>query len=207
MYASGLLVGNSRIADLGQVGLRESEHFTFFDGGRVMLVLSRKENESIEFPSLGVVIRVFGMTRRRVQLGIEAPVSLRVTRGEQGADDCSPESVDSIAQRVIGEEFNRLESELAAVAELAEAKDRALATQVVTDAIERMSRIKRMVRASLRQQDSPAAPQAPVADEQISYDFESAKRDLWDTSQQDSTLVRQNRAGYAVSARRRTCVG
>ena len=50
-----------------------------------MLVLSRKENETVEFPALGVVIRVFGLTRKRVQLGIDAPVSLKVTRGETTA--------------------------------------------------------------------------------------------------------------------------
>ena len=67
-----------------------------------MLVLSRKENETVEFPGLGVVIRVFGLTRRRVQLGIDAPISLKIIRGERRQEESGSASVDSIAEHVIG---------------------------------------------------------------------------------------------------------
>ena len=118
-----------------------------------MLVLSRKENESIEFPALGVVIRVFGLTRRRVQLGIEAPISLQVTRSEKlSSSPAASESVDSIAEYVMGEEFSRLQSEVSALAELSAAGEASEARAVAGDALNRITRLRRTVSAALRRQ-------------------------------------------------------
>ena len=47
-----------------------------------MLVLSRKQNESIVLPDLGVTIRVIGVTGGRVRLGVEAPREVAVVRRE-----------------------------------------------------------------------------------------------------------------------------
>lgn len=161
-----------------------------------MLVLSRKENETIEFPALGVVIRVFGLTRKRVQLGIEAPSSLKVIRGEKtsAADSASPPAalVDSIAEHVIGEQFGRLESELAALAELTTTKDQSLARQIAADAAERMLRIRRTVAASLRQHE------AAVRDE---LQQSPAQGSEWSCAKDQATAsscVRQPPVGYAV---------
>lgn len=49
---------------------------------RGMLVLSRKQGESIEFPELNVVIRVMQLKKSKVQLGIEAPRTIKVDRSE-----------------------------------------------------------------------------------------------------------------------------
>ena len=161
-----------------------------------MLVLSRKENETIEFPALGVVIRVFGMTRMRVQLGIEAPASLKVIRGEKtsAADAALPPaaSVDSIAEHVIGEQFGRLESELAALAELTTTNDQPLARQIAADAAERMLRIRRTVAASLRRHEAAVTDelqQAPATESQWSCAEDRATA---------SPCVRQSPAEYAV---------
>lgn len=158
-----------------------------------MLVLSRKENETIEFPALGVVIRVFGLTRKRAQLGIEAPISLKVVRGEMSdsAGSVSTESVDSVAEHVIGEEFGRLESELAALAELASAKELPIARQVAADAAERLSRIQRTVAASLRRHEATILenpPRATPAKVEWSCDGDRAA----------AACVRQSPASYAV---------
>lgn len=161
-----------------------------------MLVLSRKENETIEFPALGVVIRVFGLTRKRVQLGIEAPVSLKVTRGEKtrAGDSALPpaEAVDSIAEHVIAEQFGRLESELAALAELATTKDLSSARQIAADAAERMLRIQRTVAASLRRHEAAVLDdlqQAPAKGSEWSCAKDRAPA---------SPCVRQSPADYAV---------
>ena len=158
-----------------------------------MLVLSRKENETIEFPALGVVIRVFGLTRKRVQLGIDAPISLKVTRGEMSgvAGSSSTETVDSVAEHVIGEQFGRLESELAALAELASAKDLPVARQVAADAAERIARIQRAMAASLRRSEAAVSDdlrQPPPTDEQWSRKEDSVA----------APCVRQSPADYAV---------
>ncbi len=47
-----------------------------------MLVLSRKTNETIELPELGITIEVTKVKGGTVRLGIKAPESIRILRGE-----------------------------------------------------------------------------------------------------------------------------
>ena len=47
-----------------------------------MLVLSRKTNETIELPELGISIEVTQIKGGSVRLGIKAPESIRILRGE-----------------------------------------------------------------------------------------------------------------------------
>jgi carbon storage regulator CsrA len=47
-----------------------------------MLVLSRRPNEKIVLPSLGISIVVTGVSRKAVRLGIEAPPSVPIVRSE-----------------------------------------------------------------------------------------------------------------------------
>lgn len=159
-----------------------------------MLVLSRKENESIEFPSLGVVIRVFGLTGKRVQLGIDAPISLQVTRGEKsGGERTTAKPVESIAEHVIGKEFKRLESALAAMAELASSEDQPLAQQIAAESITRISRIQRIVKSSISQQAKRMVGES-IDEERLAAPEGSA----WLKSGGQPTCVRQPAAGYAV---------
>lgn len=57
-----------------------------------MLVLSRREKESVIFPKLGIRIEITRLRGKAVSLGIEAPDSVRVLRGEIApADEMSAE--------------------------------------------------------------------------------------------------------------------
>ena len=47
-----------------------------------MLVLSRKANEQIVLPELGIVIEVVSVKGKAVRIGIDAPRDIRVLRGE-----------------------------------------------------------------------------------------------------------------------------
>lgn len=47
-----------------------------------MLVLSRKANETVVFPELGISIEVIRVKGQGVRLGIKAPDSVRILRGE-----------------------------------------------------------------------------------------------------------------------------
>ncbi len=47
-----------------------------------MLVLSRKQEEEIVFPELGISVRVLRTKGNQVRLGIKAPSDVRVLRGE-----------------------------------------------------------------------------------------------------------------------------
>ncbi|MGI9474325.1 MAG: carbon storage regulator [Rubripirellula sp.] len=148
-----------------------------------MLVLSRKQGESIEFPELNVVVRVMQLKKSKVQLGIEAPRTIKVDRSEMvtktGADEStlpdegsqkspveSPCEVDGeagnddaqlFAQRLI-DDLLKLEAEVAAMAELVSSKDRGLARQVAAVSIERLAALRRAVRlAERRGQARPIA--------------------------------------------------
>jgi carbon storage regulator CsrA len=52
-----------------------------------MLVLSRREKESVIFPKLGIRIEITRLRGKAVSLGIEAPDSIRVLRGEIASTD------------------------------------------------------------------------------------------------------------------------
>lgn len=49
-----------------------------------MLVLSRRADESIEFPNLGITVRVLRLSPKQARIGIEAPPEFAVLRGELG---------------------------------------------------------------------------------------------------------------------------
>jgi len=47
-----------------------------------MLVLSRRENEKIVFPTLGITVQVCGINRTTARIGIDAPPSVPILREE-----------------------------------------------------------------------------------------------------------------------------
>lgn len=66
-----------------------------------MLVLSRKQNDTIVFPELGVTIHVIATAPGRVRLGIEAPRNIGVCRRE--LMDHPPRQPDRPVQSLSGE--------------------------------------------------------------------------------------------------------
>ncbi len=59
-----------------------------------MLVLSRKPDEKILLPDLGITVEVIRVSGNRVKLGISAPENIRVLRGEL-VDDFVPIPTES----------------------------------------------------------------------------------------------------------------
>ncbi len=51
-----------------------------------MLILSRKEDQSVVFPNCGIVVHVLSVKGRTIKLGFEAPKEIEVVRGELLAD-------------------------------------------------------------------------------------------------------------------------
>ena len=47
-----------------------------------MLVLSRREDDKIVFPNLGITVEVLRIAGRSVRLGVKAPANVRVLRHE-----------------------------------------------------------------------------------------------------------------------------
>ncbi len=59
-----------------------------------MLILSRRPNETIRFPQLGISISIVSVKGSRVQVGIEAPPEIKILRKELETDaDLAPASV------------------------------------------------------------------------------------------------------------------
>lgn len=56
-------------------------------GAKNMLVLSRREQETVVFPKLGIRIEVTRLRGKSVALGIDAPRDVRVLRGELSSSD------------------------------------------------------------------------------------------------------------------------
>ena len=54
-----------------------------------MLVLSRKENERIVFPQLGITVSILNLTKSQARVGIDAPKEVAILRGELEPDEAS----------------------------------------------------------------------------------------------------------------------
>ena len=55
-----------------------------------MLVLSRKEGQSVELPSLGVRVHIVKTASGQVRLGFDAPPEVDIRRGELVGDSMTP---------------------------------------------------------------------------------------------------------------------
>ena len=68
-----------------------------------MLVLSRRVEDSLVFPDLGITVEVLNMKGKSVRLGVDAPVEIKVLRGEL-FDSCllytSPSPRDATLSRM-----------------------------------------------------------------------------------------------------------
>jgi carbon storage regulator CsrA len=66
-----------------------------------MLVLSRRQNEKIVFPNLGISVQVIRVAGKVVRIGVEAPPNIRVLREElEEADQSTPEVPAPISRRL-----------------------------------------------------------------------------------------------------------
>ena len=80
-----------------------------------MLVLSRKENEKVLFPNLGIAMQILRVGGGKVRLGIEAPDSISVVRHEIASDEQLAEfseRLKSSAKNATHEVRNRLHATL-----------------------------------------------------------------------------------------------
>ena len=131
-----------------------------------MLVLSRKQGESIEFRDLNVRVQVIQLKKSKVQLGIEAPRTIQVDRTEaiarhdenkqavgklnplQVGRNLDPKRVQASQseseQRVL-DELAKLEVEVMTLAELVTSNDPNLARQTALVSLERLNGVRKML--------------------------------------------------------------
>ncbi len=65
-----------------------------------MLVLSRRENDKVVFPKLGITVEVLRIAGRSVRLGVEAPPHVRVLRHELAEHTEHTERIDRLAEEL-----------------------------------------------------------------------------------------------------------
>lgn len=76
-----------------------------------MLVLSRKKNQTVRFPNLGISVEILRLTGNSVRIGIDAPPHVRVLRGELGDDAQAADDPASQQGKTLRHELrNRLNS-------------------------------------------------------------------------------------------------
>jgi carbon storage regulator CsrA len=195
-----------------------------------MLVMSRKQGESIELSELGVVVKVISLKRSKVQLGVDAPPQITVNRSEIAADrkksagDGNGPFPDGLADQHLLEHLAHIEGELAALAELADPKDRLLAQQLASDSIQRLAGIRRTLRFAARrgneaQLGSEAQPIANfvrvrsdvlecLRDDQEDEAESEHSLELKASEDQQTSCVRQSHSSYAImpASPARSCV-
>jgi len=143
-----------------------------------MLVLSRKEGESIEFRDLDVSVRVIQLKKSKVQLGIEAPRAIQVDRSEaverrdgfenriipsganrfeRQADQKRIRNSKAQSEQRLLDELAKLEVEVMTLAELVTSKDQDLARQTALVSLERLHGLRKILK---RVSDSQSAPRS-----------------------------------------------
>ncbi|QDT01675.1 carbon storage regulator [Rubripirellula lacrimiformis] len=139
-----------------------------------MLVVSRRTGETIEFPSVGVVVRVVGLGKSRIQLGVEAPREIAIMRGElvknssaasNPANDYSRPSANP-PPATAPEPMSPIEASILALAEMSDPANRGTARTIAKDAIEQLNQVE-----SFR---SVALPAASVRQSPSSYAIASS---------------------------------
>ncbi|MGI9468461.1 MAG: carbon storage regulator [Rubripirellula sp.] len=141
-----------------------------------MLVLSRKEGESIEFRDLNVCVRVIQLKKSKVQLGIEAPRTIQVDRTEtlachdenerSGGQQNPPrlsrkfdqkrlQTNQSESEERLLDELAKLEVEVMTLAELVTAKNQDLARQTALVSLERLNGVRKMLQVSSTTRSTP----------------------------------------------------
>ena len=63
-----------------------------------MLVLSRREDDKIVFPNLGITVEVLRIAGRSVRLGVKAPSQVRVLRHELAGEEA--DGLEAVAETV-----------------------------------------------------------------------------------------------------------
>lgn len=78
-----------------------------------MLVLSRRENQKVLFPNLGITVEIVGLRGSKVKLGIDAPPEIRIVRSEL-ANQPEAEPVH-VAKTISSEQLHERNNQLNAI--------------------------------------------------------------------------------------------
>lgn len=63
-----------------------------------MLILSRKQDQRVSFPDLGITVKILGVRGKNVRLGFDAPVEFRIVRTELAEEEIQNSQQHQIVQ-------------------------------------------------------------------------------------------------------------
>lgn len=69
-----------------------------------MLIVSRKENQTVVFPSLGISVEIIKVAGQTVRVGIDAPNEIRILRGELVKDSDQRSLSESRSHKLLADE-------------------------------------------------------------------------------------------------------
>lgn len=136
-----------------------------------MLVLSRKENEKVLFPHLGIAVQILRVAGGKARLGIEAPDDVSVVRHEIASE----EQLSEFARRLAGSSTNgnhklrnELQTVLLGMCLMQKQLDRGLideAEETLTDMINHMRSVETETGAGRRQTNMASRRRALVVED------------------------------------------
>jgi len=108
-----------------------------------MLVLSRRENQKILFPNLGITVEIIGLKGRNVRIGVDAPPEIRVLRAElaepnDGGPNGDSESDSSSANPQQNTDLNPFTLQIQAVQKLLAGGDYDRATEILEQSLQKL---------------------------------------------------------------------
>ncbi len=139
-----------------------------------MLVVSRKQNQSITFPNLGISVEILRIAGKAVSVGVKAPTDVRILRGEltSNADSptngSSPSNKPSSVAHSLRNQLNKASLALHLVQKQLQAGLIKDADQTVAQTLESLSELDRQASslagfANTSEETSVTAPAKPHA--------------------------------------------
>ncbi|MCO8124900.1 response regulator [Stieleria sp. TO1_6] len=122
-----------------------------------MLVLSRKENQRVVFPNLGVAVEILRVEGNRVRVGVDAPKDVRILRGEL-ADGQEMAAADEASRKQKHDLRNRLNSANLAMHLLQKQLDAGMvedAESTLAGALETFGELERLASGQMASGQSP----------------------------------------------------
>jgi carbon storage regulator CsrA len=142
-----------------------------------MLILSRKPNQKIVLPNLGVSIEIVRIAGRTVSVGIEAPDSVKVLRGELAANLPPQVETSSAPERHrLRNELNRVSIALELVRKQLELGRSTEAEQTLERALEWLEQLDTGAQANVA--NTPAALPRRAAKQALLVEDDANEREL-----------------------------
>ena len=163
-----------------------------------MLVLSRRENDRLLFPSLGISIQVVRLTSSRVSLGIQAPRQIQVIRQELHRESQPTPDQGELSAVIEAQLQRRIQGKVDSIARSLELAQQELEQGDSEAAVRRLDRVRSQLHA-LRSAtaDQACGPMQPSGQD-TAADRSQLERGNTDSPWRVGRTVSESTAGYSI---------